>query len=208
LHLQEKERFVQYNQRAIANCRAALCDVFVRGIALLLIYSLSDYSVCFAGTPAAMADVRSFGGRDDDLQPREIYQKAEEFYSEAQPGEILIPVKVIGAIPRAGIYHIPKVTDLMQLIALAGGVRQDAEISEIVVRRDRDNKKEVIRFDLKKFLDGDDGLLIPTLEPQDVVMVYPKEPIFSQNSITFISFVASIVSLVVSGVMISKANSN
>ena len=79
-------------------------------------------------------------------------------------------IKVLGAVNRPGIYEPKEELDLLTLIAQAGGLRDDAEISNILIIR---GGKVYMRYDLEKFLGefktGVKG--IPKILPGDTVYV-------------------------------------
>ncbi len=60
--------------------------------------------------------------------------RAAEYIYRSSPKESLIGVQLLGAVKNPGIYYIPSNTDVLKLLALAGGT-EDAELSEILVRK-------------------------------------------------------------------------
>jgi competence protein ComEA len=62
--------------------------------------------------------------------------RAAEYIYRSSPKESLIGVQLLGAVKNPGIYYIPTNTDVLKLLALAGG-SEDADLSEILVRKNR-----------------------------------------------------------------------
>ena len=134
---------------------------------------------------------------------KDVANRAQEFYSTSYAGELLIPVKLIGAVKTAGIYHIPKKTDLATLLAMAGGTTSEASNSVLIKRRAL-AKETVTVVDLKYAIETPDAPL-PFLESDDIIVVQSKEPLVSQDTLTMMGLVASVLSLILSSIIISQA---
>ena len=78
-------------------------------------------------------------------------------------------VTVDGAVKKPGVYPIRGKTTLLQSVALAQGLNEVSDSSDIVVFRQEDNKRTAARFDLEEIRQGrvDD----PALRAGDVVIV-------------------------------------
>lgn len=131
------------------------------------------------------------------------HQPASEFYLSHLPGEILIPINLIGAVTRPGLYYVPRNTDIFRLIAAAGGLRADAAGEEITVKRRVDRQESVININFSESITSTNTVIM-TLESEDVVNIPFKEPLVSQNSLTLLSVVTAIFSLIVSAVILQK----
>lgn len=80
-------------------------------------------------------------------------------------------VRIFGAVNNPGIYEPTEDMDLLDIMVLAGGENQYADLSKIVIIRD--NKLEVV-FNLHQFLEGKGvgpSLRIPSIQHGDTVYV-------------------------------------
>lgn len=132
------------------------------------------------------------------------YNRAGEFFSEEVPGEVLISVHLIGAVSHPGVYHVPRNTDLVHLISLAGGTRDDANLQRISIKRTNKAAEEVIEANLRE-LASEPGKRPPLLQAGDLVLVYVKDPLVDQSTVTFISLVTSLLSILVSATLLIRA---
>jgi competence protein ComEA len=130
------------------------------------------------------------------------YQRADEFFSEDYQGEILVPVHLLGAVGRPGVYHLPKQTDIIRLLSLAGGTRSDANLEDISIKRRNGESEKLIEINLKDLV-KDVGSHKPiNLEANDVILVTPQSPAVSNNLVNVVGFAASLLGLVVSSIVI------
>lgn len=132
------------------------------------------------------------------------YTRADEFYAESVPGEILVAINLLGAVRRSGIYHLPKQTDIIHLISLSGGITEQADLSRVTIKRRNKERERVILVNLDDIFQRP-GTLSPVLEAGDVVMIPLKEPPVSPSTITLIGLISSIISIIVSGLLLSKS---
>jgi len=80
-------------------------------------------------------------------------------------------VSVIGAVGRPGMYELVGPTTLLEIIALAGGLTNQAMKELYIYRPGEDGKQERIVIPLQDLLVGGDQDLNLFLEPKDVVTV-------------------------------------
>ncbi len=91
--------------------------------------------------------------------------------------ELLLPVNILGLVNKPGQYMIPFRTDLITLVAYAGGFKEGAKITNVKVVRTFTAKKggtpqsKIIKVDLKKFFKTGNRKLIPQLLPDDTVVI-------------------------------------
>lgn len=97
--------------------------------------------------------------------------------------QMLLPVNVLGMVQKPGQYMVPFRTDLISIIAYAGGFRVNAKIDKIkIVRsavsmgkgssRNGNNKRaKVFDVDVKKYFEEGDMSQIPQLMPDDTIIV-------------------------------------
>jgi hypothetical protein len=124
---------------------------------------------------------------------------ASEYIFEAYPNQELIPIRLLGAIKNAGLYHIPANMKLITLLSLAGGTTNEANLENILVGNDQLNSKSRsinLEDTLKNGATTD-----YTLISNDIILVQNKTPLISNDSfrvITVMSLVlTSILTLVV-----------
>lgn len=85
--------------------------------------------------------------------------------------KLKINTYIWGQINKPGLYIVPDDTDLLTLISLAGGPREDAKISKIRIVRPTAEGERIIWINLKKYIETGDEKLIPILQPGDTVIV-------------------------------------
>lgn len=90
-----------------------------------------------------------------------------QYYFQNEAGEVLIPVKILGDT-NSGIYHVPTTTDLVTLIAIAGGVNV-GNLKSVTINRTSQEKPEIIKVDVRKGLNTV-GANNVKLQPNDVLI--------------------------------------
>ena len=131
----------------------------------------------------------------------EVGQRAEEFYSKSIPGEVVIPVQMLGAVKRPGVYHVPRQTDIVQILALAGGFNDNADPTKSYIRSRIGDVDRVRPVNLEAQLRGANTKAV-ILEANDVVVIDQKTPAISSNTLTIVGVVASLLSIIVSGIVV------
>lgn len=91
--------------------------------------------------------------------------------------ELLIPVNILGPVNKPGQYMLPSETDLISLVAYAGGFKDEAKTNDIRIVRKMGNEEQpkIIRIDLTKYLTNGDQKLTPLLMPDDTVIIANKK---------------------------------
>lgn len=130
------------------------------------------------------------------------FTRADEYFSEIYQGEILIPINLLGSVGKPGVYHIPKQTDLVRLLSLAGGTRADANLEDISIKRRSGETEKLINVNLRQLVSEKSSSKPINLEANDIVLVAPHEPLVSNNTLTVVSLAASLLGLVVSSIVI------
>lgn len=129
-----------------------------------------------------------------DLLPQE-HQKQQAAqvlpsrYFLGAEDNLLLPVNILGLVNKPGQYMVPYRTDLITLIAFAGGFREDAKISKVKIIRNittngryatngkyatngrRKKKARIYVVDIKKYFKTGDQRQIPKLKPDDTIIV-------------------------------------
>lgn len=167
-------------------------------------------SLAIAGVFAsqvAFAETSLLGFDDADVRSSNT---TSEYVFKSTYRENLVPVQLLGAVLRPGLYFVPPKTDLVKLMTLAGGLQPSAE-NEITVRKadgswDRVRlgsvKKEGATYnvDVKKVLKEPDYTSL-TLSSQDVVYVPAHEPWISSDTSRTISVIALVASALASSLL-------
>ncbi len=135
-----------------------------------LLFSLSGFAV---PTRPEMED--AFGNKDL-LTSREA---SVYIYGDPSLGE-LMPVRVLGAVQRAGMYHISPATDLLTLLSLAGGTLENANLESVKIKRITKGNESVIEIDLEDMVE-DVNEVSPLLQDGDTVLIPNQKKIFSDN---------------------------
>lgn len=127
--------------------------------------------------------------------------------------ENLIPVQVLGAVGKPGLYFVPPRTDLVKLLTLAGGPVVSASEDVVVRKADQswnqlgvsgvDKAGLSYEVDVKKLLkEGSYSSL--AMSAQDVVYVPTKEPFISQDITRTATVVSLVMGIILTGVLIDQ----
>jgi len=124
------------------------------------------------------------------LTPSQLTDSLTKLYApKLNKPEIVVIVRsfsaqriyVDGEVTKAGMFPLIGFMSVLQAISQAGGVKDSARTTEvIVIRRGADNKPLVIPVILDKAIDGTDMSQDIVLRPFDIVFV-PKSPIANVN---------------------------
>lgn len=126
-----------------------------------------------------------------------------EFVSGNYPGAILMSVNLWGSAGKPGIHHIPTQTDLVTFLSLAGGPLPDAQLDKVIIKRRNGPEETVIKVDVDDLL-RTPGLRSPVLQANDIVLIPREKQTISNNTMSTIGFVSSILGLVLAGYAISN----
>ncbi len=115
-----------------------------------------------------LVSVMRLWGQEQQYQPSRYIVGKEE--------QMLLPVNVLGLVQRPGQYLVPFRTDLISVIAYAGGFRENAKINEIKIVRSavvesNSGIARVIQVDLKRYFEQGDKTQIPQIMPDDTIIV-------------------------------------
>ncbi|MBN21377.1 MAG: hypothetical protein CL678_08835 [Bdellovibrionaceae bacterium] len=112
-----------------------------------------------------------------------------EYYFRKNSGKILIPVRLIGAVSKPGIYHLPENTNLTTLLSLSGGPVSNAELDEIKIKR---SGTEIKNVDLEEILMTQENI---PLKNGDTVFIPYYRPTISSGTVTVLTLIATFLSL-------------
>lgn len=139
-------------------------------------------------------------------QPPEENRTAASRYFLGKENEFLMPVNILGPVNKPGQYMIPSETDLISLIAYAGGFRDDARINDVkIVRRLGEQKQpKIIKIDLTKFYTTGDPNLTPPLKPDDTVIIASQKKVAIRTIAEIVRSVSYIAQIIYIYVLIEK----
>jgi competence protein ComEA len=167
-------------------------NIFKKIICITLSQVLILQSTAFAQSTSSFFEVKE--------PPR-----AAEYIFRSAPKETLIGVQLLGAVKNPGVYYIPPTTDLLKLLSLAGG-EEDADLSEIIVRKVDPAQAGVYELDMKRLMKTTGGKQFK-LTQDDFIYVPKKEPWISNDVSRTVSILSLLATIVLTGVLIDK-NSN
>jgi NADH:ubiquinone oxidoreductase subunit F (NADH-binding) len=127
---------------------------------------------------------------------------------ESYPNQELIPIRLLGAVKNAGLYHVPMNMKLTTLLSLAGGTSGEADLENILIGNDQQNvtapngeQKKSLNLNLEDVLiNGAKNDY--TLASNDIVLVKNKTPLVSNDSFRMISIVSVILTTILTAVII------
>ena len=165
-------------------------NTLFRYFVVLTTYMSFLVTQCFA------ADANPFSLRDNAPPV-----PASEYIFRNDLEESLIPVYLLGAVARPGVYHVPVKTDLLSLLALSGGPTASAELSEVLIRRP--NTEDVNEVNAEHLFSHPEQKS-PQLASYDVVFVKSHQPVVSNDTVLIVGLISGILGIVVSGYLISQ----
>lgn len=167
----------------------------------LLITGLIIYSTLCTQVFAVSTSEQSKG-------PKYGMSSPSEFVFESYPNQDLIPIRLLGAVKNAGLYHIPANMKLTTLLSLAGGTSNEADLENIVIGNDQKNiiapngeEKKSLNLNLEEILKAG-AKNDYTLSPNDIVLIKNKSPLISNDSFRIISIVSVILTTLLTAVII------
>jgi hypothetical protein len=121
--------------------------------------------------------IASAAAFSQEVSPPEENRTTASRYFLGKENEFLMPVNILGPVNKPGQYMIPSETDLIALIAYAGGFTDYARIDDvrIVRRKGEQTQPKIIKIDLTKFYTTGDQSLTPPLLPDDTVIIAGKK---------------------------------
>ena len=131
--------------------------------------------------------------------------RAAEYIYRSSLKESLIGVQLLGAVQKPGLYYIPANTDILKLITLAGGI-DDANLSEIIVRKTDPSQAGVFELDMNKFMRSSADSKPFKLTQDDLIFIPKKQPWISNDVSRTITLVSLMATIVLTAVLINKNN--
>lgn len=131
-----------------------------------------------------------------------------EFVFESYPNQELIPIRLLGAVKNAGLYHVPVNMKLTTLLSLAGGTSSEADLENIVIGNDQKNviapdgqEQASLNLNLEDVLKSG-AKNDYTLASNDIVLIKNKTPLISNDSFRIISIVSVVLTALLTAVII------
>lgn len=118
-------------------------------------------------------------------------------YFLGKEDELLIPVNILGYVNKPGQYMVPNETDLISLVAFAGGFREDAKLDKLKILRGiaKNGQPNSLQVDLKKYFNSGDRRLIPRLMPDDTIIVSGSRTVTLKNTLDFVAKLSVLVQI-------------
>ncbi len=133
---------------------------------------------------------------------------ASEYVFESYPNQDLIPIRLIGAIKNAGLYHIPSNMKLITLLALAGGTTTEADLENILIGNDQpsilnvtNNEKKSLNINLEQSL-KDGSKSDYTLVSNDIILIKNKTPLISNDTFRMVTIFSVILTSLLTALVI------
>ena len=128
------------------------------------------------------------------------YSRLSEYFYNKTGKEVLKPVQVIGGVQKPGLYHLPDNTSLTTLISVSGGMAQDADTKNIVIRH---ADGSVDTKDIYEIVSKNDNL---GLRGGDMIYIPKNEGWFSSGASNNILIITSLLSLALTGYVVMRTS--
>lgn len=132
--------------------------------------------------------------------------RPSEFLFQNYKKQELISIRLLGAVNKPGLYHVPKNVNLVTLLTLAGGPTSNADVEKIKIGNDSKSftgKKSVATFKQRNLtLDLNRAIRAGSdpkynLQSNDIVFLNNKTPLISNQTFRLVS----VISVLLSGIL-------
>ncbi|PIK14793.1 hypothetical protein [Halobacteriovorax sp. JY17] len=127
------------------------------------------------------------------------FGKPSEFVFQSYKNQELISLRLLGAVNKAGLYHVPKDIKLITLLSLAGGTSKDAEVEQIMIGSE--SRKEVIKVNLYEAI-NEQAHREYEFNSNDTIFVKHKKPFISNDSWKIISVISVLLTTALTAIAI------
>jgi hypothetical protein len=165
---------------------------------ILTVALLSLQCMAFFGMSGRAAAESLISSEEQQTTTRQVYNPLagpqypiiQDSYFTDDYGNILMIVNVLGQVNKQGQFVVRENVDFATILALAGGIKQEANLKKVVVARQNPEKSGIQAYtiDIKKYYKHGDRSSFIALKPNDTVII-PEKAI----SLTKIARVMSIV---------------
>lgn len=145
---------------------------------------------------------------DSQKNTKYALSSPSEFVFESYPNQDLIPIRLLGAVKNAGLYHVPANMKLTTLLSLAGGTNNEADLENIIIGNDQKNvitptgeSKASLNINLEEVLQAG-AKNDYTLASNDIVLIKNKSPFISNDSFRIISIISVLLTTLLTAVII------
>jgi hypothetical protein len=126
-------------------------------------------------------------------------KEGNEYYVGQDVGQPLVTVNLLSGVNQPGVYHVPISTDIAQLISYAGGTTPNADLSDVVVRREKvGTSRTLVSLDLESELKSKHDLTV--LQDRDIVHISQKTTM--DNTLRWVALISGIASAALSVALI------
>jgi len=125
------------------------------------------------------------------------------YYQIAKPFEVSMTTNLWGEVPQQGLYIVPTSTDIVQLLSFSGGIRETANLEEVLIYRAmkeaKDGKLRQLRVvNVRAIIEG--GAPVVQLAPGDMIVV-KKLPV-KLSWLEYASIITTVSTVAVLGITI------
>lgn len=163
-----------------------------------LVGILASHFVC---SPVLAVDSLQLG--ESMRSPSDAALRGSVYVYGDQSLDVLIPVRIIGAVAKGGIHFVPQQTDLITLISLAGGTIEKAELDNITIRRELKGKEEVIPVNLEALV-RDSKAATPKLMANDTILIPVDKSVISDDVLKTMSIITGLATVAIAVSQLSK----
>ena len=129
-----------------------------------------------------------------------------EYFNSNRERRMMIQVNILSGVARPGLHQVPDNTNIVDALALAGGLSAEADFEKVFVKRKVAGDKpryQTLEYDLTELVQ-DDRSAYPMLQNNDTVLIEPRSKT-DQRLLTFLTILASTVGIVSGVVLVNKA---
>ena len=133
------------------------------------------------GLVNAAAFAQELPARRDDQQNGKLVEASRYFLGKEH--ELLIPVNILGAVNRPGQFMVSSKTDLIALVAFAGGFQEEANLKEVKIMRKMGDhgKPNMIKVNLEQYYVIGDQQQSPPLMPDDTIIITNRKSLAAKT---------------------------
>lgn len=124
-----------------------------------------------------------------------------EFWVGRHLGVPLVSVNLVNGVTRPGVYHVPRGTNVGELLSFAGGAHTNSNLKRIIVRRKDHGTATVQPYKLNLEEIMKTTTSIPKVEDSDIV--YIEQNTSTEQTLKWISIVSGILTIAVTAFVIS-----